>query len=87
MTQTHLTTHTFREFDLPEPLLRGLDEVGFEFTTPIQAESLPISLSGKDVSGQAQTGTGKTGAFCWLYLLICISKAQEKKIKRTSPGH
>ncbi|MEJ2514899.1 MAG: DEAD/DEAH box helicase [Gammaproteobacteria bacterium] len=43
--------------------MAGLAEAGFERCTPIQAETLPIALSGKDVAGQAQTGTGKTAAF------------------------
>ncbi|MAG01559.1 MAG: RNA helicase [Acidiferrobacteraceae bacterium] len=85
MTQTHLTTHTFREFDLPEPLLRGLDEVGFEFTTPIQAESLPISLSGKDVSGQAQTGTGKTGAFLLAIFAHLYKQGPREEDKKNQP--
>jgi ATP-dependent RNA helicase RhlB len=58
-----LTEKRFEQFELPEPLLRGLTESGFVRCTPIQAETLPISLAGKDVAGQAQTGTGKTAAF------------------------
>jgi len=57
-------THTyFDEMTLPEPVLKGLSEAGFIQCTPIQAQTLPLSLSGKDVAGQAQTGTGKTAAF------------------------
>ena len=41
----------------------GIREAGFEYCTPIQAETLPIALSGRDLAGQAQTGTGKTAAF------------------------
>jgi ATP-dependent RNA helicase RhlB len=44
-------------------LLQGIESAGFSRCTPIQAETLPIALAGKDVSGQAQTGTGKTAAF------------------------
>jgi ATP-dependent RNA helicase RhlB len=43
--------------------MRGIDAVGFTTCTPIQEKALPIALSGKDVAGQAQTGTGKTAAF------------------------
>ena len=43
--------------------MKSLEELGFQYCTPIQAESLPISLAGHDVAGQAQTGTGKTIAF------------------------
>ena len=53
----------FKELDLEPALLRAIDEAGFEACTPIQRESLPIALSGTDVAGQAQTGTGKTAAF------------------------
>ncbi len=53
----------FHDFDLPTPLLHAIYDLGFEYCTPIQAEILPSSLSGKDASGRAQTGTGKTAAF------------------------
>ena len=53
----------FQELALPEPLVAAIDELGFEFCTPIQGRSLPFSLSDYDVTGQAQTGTGKTAAF------------------------
>jgi len=53
----------FNTLDLPEALLKGIDEAGYHFCTPIQAEALPLALSGQDVVGQAQTGTGKTAAF------------------------
>jgi ATP-dependent RNA helicase RhlB len=53
----------FHEFDLPAPLLHAIYDLGFKYCTPIQAEILPSSLSGKDASGRAQTGTGKTAAF------------------------
>jgi ATP-dependent RNA helicase RhlB len=53
----------FNEFALPEALMKGIAEAGFSTCTPIQEHTLPISLTGKDVAGQAQTGTGKTAAF------------------------
>lgn len=53
----------FDELDIPEPVRRGISESGFTVCTPIQEQTLPISLTGKDVAGQAQTGTGKTAAF------------------------
>jgi len=53
----------FESLDIPELVLKGIAEAGFDSCTPIQAKTLPISLSGKDVAGQAQTGTGKTAAF------------------------
>jgi len=59
----HLTDLTFKSFALHESLQNGLENAGFEFCTPIQAQSLPLLLAGRDVAGQAQTGTGKTIAF------------------------
>jgi ATP-dependent RNA helicase RhlB len=53
----------FTQFDLPDAVQRGLAEVGFSHCTPIQARALPLLLAGRDVAGQAQTGTGKTAAF------------------------
>jgi ATP-dependent RNA helicase RhlB len=53
----------FQSLDLPESVLRGIQAAGFTTCTPIQEETLPISLRGRDVAGQAQTGTGKTAAF------------------------
>ncbi len=59
----HLTEQAFTDFGLPDALLRGIEEAGFRFCTPIQAATLPLALAGQDVAGQAQTGTGKTAAF------------------------
>lgn len=53
----------FHSLPLPEPVLQGIDAAGFTSCTPIQEKVLPLSLAGKDVAGQAQTGTGKTAAF------------------------
>ena len=53
----------FRDLDLGEPLLKALADVGYESPSPIQAATIPHLLAGKDVLGQAQTGTGKTAAF------------------------
>jgi len=62
--QPNFLTHIrFEDFDLHPEVLAGLREAGFVFCTPIQAEVLPLTLAGKDVAGQAQTGTGKTAAF------------------------
>ena len=59
----HLTKQAFSVLPLHETLQGGLHSAGFEFCTPIQAQSLPLLLAGQDVAGQAQTGTGKTIAF------------------------
>jgi ATP-dependent RNA helicase RhlB len=53
----------YSSFDLDPRLARGIAEAGFERCTPIQAQTLPFALAGRDVAGQAQTGTGKTAAF------------------------
>jgi ATP-dependent RNA helicase RhlB len=53
----------FKDFNLPDALLKAVDDLGFEYCTPIQAQSLAITLEGHDVTGKAQTGTGKTAAF------------------------
>jgi ATP-dependent RNA helicase RhlB len=63
MSDKPLTDITFSSFDLQPSLLAGLEAAGFSRCTPIQALTLPITLAGRDVAGQAQTGTGKTLAF------------------------
>ena len=54
---------SFDKFSLEQPLRDAIDKLGFEYCTPIQAESLVYTLEGHDVTGRAQTGTGKTAAF------------------------
>ncbi len=54
---------SFKDFNLPDPLLQALNDLGYETPSPIQAECIPLLLKGHDVLGQAQTGTGKTAAF------------------------
>jgi superfamily II DNA/RNA helicase len=53
----------FAALGLAEPLERAIAEMGYQFMTPIQAQAIPVVLTGKDVMGAAQTGTGKTAAF------------------------
>ena len=69
MSEKHLTDQRFDDLPLTDSLQKGLSEAGFEYCTPIQAQSLPVALTGQDVAGQAQTGTGKTIAF----LLACCN--------------
>ena len=57
------TPASFRDLALSEPVLRALADVGYESPSPIQAATIPVLLSGADMLGQAQTGTGKTAAF------------------------
>lgn len=64
MTEKRLLTDTrIDSLDMHEDLLRGVAELGFTQCTPIQADTLPLALTGTDVAGQAQTGTGKSAAF------------------------
>lgn len=79
MTEQHLTQQRFSELNLLDSLQQGVADAGFEFCTPIQAESLPITLAGKDIAGQAQTGTGKTIAF----LLACCQYLVTHPVART----
>ena len=83
MGQQHLTEQRFSSLELDQRLLSALDKLGFQYCTPIQAQTLPLLLSGKDVSGQAQTGTGKTLAF----LLACAQTNSALELRRqTAPG-
>lgn len=54
---------TFLELELSRPVSKAIDRMGFEETTPIQAQTIPMAMQGMDLIGQAQTGTGKTAAF------------------------
>ncbi len=54
---------TFHELGISEPIQRAITAMGFEEASPIQEKAIPIALTGKDIIGQAQTGTGKTAAF------------------------
>ncbi len=59
-----MTIKTFSGFNLIEPIQRALHEIGYEVPTPIQQEAIPLVLDNHDLLGIAQTGTGKTAAFC-----------------------
>ena len=63
MSDKHLSDLTFSSLGLLPAVMQGIEDAGFDRCTPIQAQTLPIALTGKDVAGQAQTGTGKTAAF------------------------
>ncbi|HEU5070478.1 MAG TPA: DEAD/DEAH box helicase [Verrucomicrobiae bacterium] len=58
-----MTPKLFSELGLSPELLKAVDKLGFEQASPIQAESIPLLLTGKDIVGQSQTGSGKTAAF------------------------
>src|SRR5580692_10559948 len=63
MTDAHSESVTFASLGLVDEVMAGIKQAGFVNCTPIQAQTLPIALAGRDVAGQAQTGTGKTAAF------------------------
>lgn len=63
MTDSQSAPLSFDSLGLAPPLMAGIRDAGFVNCTPIQAQTLPIALTGRDVAGQAQTGTGKTAAF------------------------
>jgi ATP-dependent RNA helicase RhlB len=73
----------FRSLQLPESVLQGIDAAGFTQCTPIQERALPLSLAGRDVAGQAQTGTGKTAAF----LITTFTRLLERSRDGGRPGH
>ena len=79
----HLTETRFTDFDLDPNLIKGLNDAGFEFCTPIQAQSIPIALTGKDIAGEAQTGTGKTAAFMVACMNHLITKTSHENRQKT----
>ena len=70
---------TFKELNLSAPLLRAVQEAGYETPSPIQAAAIPPVLSGRDLMGCAQTGTGKTAAFALPMLDRLTASAPRKK--------
>ncbi len=71
---------SFQHLNLSPPILRALEEKGYTVPTPIQAQAIPEILKGKDLLGSAQTGTGKTAAFC-LPIIEQLSKQKTKGLK------
>ncbi len=63
MRPDHLSDVSFQSLGLHPTLLSSLEKMGFDYCTPIQAQTLPLALAGSDIAGQAQTGTGKSAAF------------------------
>jgi ATP-dependent RNA helicase RhlB len=73
----------FHDLNLPTPVLHAVCDLGFTYCTPIQADILPSTLSGRDASGRAQTGTGKTAAF----LITVITRMLNNPIQgKRRPG-
>ena len=80
-----LTDIVFESFDLHPRMLSGLNAAGFVRCTPIQALTLPVALAGRDVAGQAQTGTGKTAAFLVAVLNRLLTQPAVADRKQTDP--
>ena len=83
-----MTTDTVTAFDqlaLNKAILKALDEVGYETPSPIQAETIPLLLEGRDVLGQAQTGTGKTAAFALPILSNLDLKQKDPQVLVLAP--
>ena len=85
MSDKHLTQIRFDSFGLAPEIMRGVEEAGFTYCTPIQAEALPIALAGRDVAGQAQTGTGKTAAFLLAIFQRLLSHPPAEGRRRNQP--
>ncbi len=71
----------FHDYALPLPLIHGIADLGYEYCTPIQSRALPFALSDYDITGQAQTGTGKTAAF----LIAIFTRFWEAPLQETPP--
>jgi ATP-dependent RNA helicase RhlB len=76
----------FAGFNLHPSLAQGISDAGFQRCTPIQAQTLPITLAGKDVAGQAQTGTGKTAAFLVSMFQTLLSRPRGEQSKTSIRG-
>ncbi|MDH5392620.1 MAG: DEAD/DEAH box helicase [Gammaproteobacteria bacterium] len=79
------TVTSFDQLDLNEFLLKALNDVGYEKPSPIQAETIPLLLAGRDVLGQAQTGTGKTAAFALPLLSNLDVKQKDPQVLILAP--
>ena len=75
-------TSSFSNLSLAEPLSRAVAEMGYESMTPIQEQAIPVVLTGQDVMGAAQTGTGKTAAFS----LPLLQRLLKHESSSTSPA-
>ena len=75
----------FNELEIIDPILKAIENVGYETPSPIQAKAIPLMLAGKDILGCAQTGTGKTAAFAIPILQMLHNQLQISNKKR-NPG-
>lgn len=81
---TEITT-TFTDLGLSKPVLDALKKVGYETPSPIQAAAIPVLMTGCDIIGQAQTGTGKTAAFALPILSQIDAKLNEPQVLVLAP--
>src|SRR5205807_944897 len=84
MTDAHLGPVAFASLGLHPKVMDGIRQAGFTQCTPIQAQTLPIALAGRDVAGQAQTGTGKTAAFLVALYQALLTRAPAASRSPTS---
>jgi ATP-dependent RNA helicase DeaD len=76
---------SFKQLALKDSLLKSLDEIGYETPSPIQSQTIPLLLEGKDLVGQAQTGTGKTAAFALPILSNLDLKQKDPQVLVLAP--
>ena len=75
----------FHDLDMPEQIMHAVDDLGFQFCTAIQALAIPPSLQGRDITGKAQTGTGKTAAFLIAMFTHFLRNPRKKPTKFGAP--
>ncbi len=85
MSEKHLSKTRFDSFPFSAAIMAGIRDAGFEFCTPIQAQTLPLGLDGCDIAGQAQTGTGKTAAFLLAILHVLDQEPAELSRRPNQP--
>ncbi|MDN3608749.1 ATP-dependent RNA helicase RhlB [Vibrio ostreicida] len=85
MKKTHITEQKFANLGLHPQVTEGLETKGFKICTPIQALALPVLLTGQDIAGQAQTGTGKTLAFLTATFNHLLTTGENEGRKPTQP--
>lgn len=75
----------FHDLDMPEPIMHAVADLRFEYCTPIQSLAIPPALQGRDVTGKAQTGTGKTAAFLVAMFTHFLRHPRRKPMKAGAP--
>ncbi len=86
MQQQVFSDTRFNELEIPEIVLEGIREAGYEFCTPVQKEVLPRALKNEDIAAQSQTGTGKTATFLITLLTRLVESGNKKKDRRNDEG-